>query len=119
TSYINASSFITEALFKIKANGYVPVIAHPERYTYLYESFDKFQELYRMDVLFQLNINSISGYYSKAAQVFAKKLIENNMISFIGSDCHGIRHIEALKRSRQSGLYKKVVQSPLLNNSLL
>jgi protein-tyrosine phosphatase len=119
TSYINSSSYLNEALFKIKSLGLRPVLAHPERYTYLYEKFDKFVELYQKDVFFQININSLSGYYSKPSQIFAQKLIENNMVSFIGSDCHGIRHMDALKRSRLTKSYKKLLQSPLLNNTLL
>jgi protein-tyrosine phosphatase len=119
TSYINPSAYFDEAVFKIKSLGLFPVIAHPERYTYLYQSFDKVTEMYNKGVLFQLNINSLSGYYSKASQEFSKRMIDNNMISFIGSDCHGIRHIEALKKSRGTKMYKKLLQSTLLNNSLL
>jgi protein-tyrosine phosphatase len=119
TSYINSSSYFDEALFRIKSLGLIPVLAHPERYTYLYEDFSKFEQIYRKDVLFQININSLSGYYSKGSQIFAQKLIENNMVSFIGSDCHGMRHMEALKKSRLTKHYRKLLQSPLLNNSLL
>jgi protein-tyrosine phosphatase len=119
TSYINASSYLDEAIYRIKSLGIFPVLAHPERYTYLYHSFDKFIEIYNKEVLFQLNINSLAGYYSKASQEFSKKLIDNNMISFIGSDCHGIRHIEALKKSRLTKAYRKLLQAPLLNNSLI
>jgi protein-tyrosine phosphatase len=119
TSYINSSAYFDEAVFKIKSLGIFPVIAHPERYTYLYQSFDKVTEMHNKGVLFQLNINSLSGYYSKASQEFSKRMIDSNMISFIGSDCHGIRHIEALKKSRVTKMYKKLLQSPLLNNSLL
>jgi protein-tyrosine phosphatase len=119
TSYINSSAYLDEALFRIKSLGLRPVLAHPERYTYLYENFNKFIEIYQKDVFFQININSLSGYYSKASEIFARKLIENNMVSFIGSDCHGIRHIEALRKSRMTKQYKKLLQSPLLNNSLL
>jgi protein-tyrosine phosphatase len=119
TSYINSSAYLNEALFKIKSLGLKPVLAHPERYTYLYENFNKFVEIYEKEVFFQININSLCGYYSKASQIFAQKLIENNMVTFIGSDCHGIRHIEALKKSRATKQYRKLLQSPLLNNSLL
>ncbi|MFN3405571.1 MAG: tyrosine-protein phosphatase [Cytophagaceae bacterium] len=119
TSYINSSSFLDEAIFLMKSNGYKPVLAHPERYTYLYSDFDNFKRIYDKGVLFQLNLNSISGYYSKAAQVFACKLIENQMVDMLGSDCHGIRHIDAMKKSRASKQYKKALQLNLINNKFL
>ena len=119
TSYINESSQLYEAIFLLKASGYIPVLAHPERYTYLYSSFDRFVELKEKGVLFQLNINSISGYYSPAAKKFAEKLIDKNMIEFIGSDCHGVRHMLAMDKSIKSKLYHKLLKLNLLNNTLL
>lgn len=119
TSYINASAHLNEAIFQIKMNGYSPVLAHPERYTYLYSSFNNYIDLYEKGALFQLNLNSISGYYSKMAQKMAIGLIENNMVDFAGTDCHGSRHIGALKKSRETKYYLKLLQLNVKNNSLL
>jgi protein-tyrosine phosphatase len=119
TSYINESSQLNEVIFQIKSIGLKPVLAHPERYTYLYPDFNKCREIHDKGVLFQLNLNSLSGYYSKASQDLAKKLIDNEMVSFVGSDCHGIRHIEALKKSRQTKYYLKALQLNIFNNNLL
>jgi protein-tyrosine phosphatase len=119
TSYINESAILYEAIFQIKSMGLIPVLAHPERYTYLYPDFNKAKIIYDKGVLFQLNINSLSGYYSKASQEFGKKLIDHEMVSFVGSDCHGIRHIEALKKSRDTKYYTKALELNLFNNTLL
>lgn len=119
TSYLSEPSHLDEMVFKIKARGYWPVLAHPERYQYLYTGFEKFQEIYDTGISFQLNINSILGYYSKQAEHFALKLIEHNMVNFIGTDCHNMKHIEALKRSREAKKYQELLRLPLLNNSLL
>jgi protein-tyrosine phosphatase len=118
TSYINESAFLDEALFLMKTQGYKPVMAHPERYTYLYSDFSLFKKIYEKGVLFQVNINSLSGYYSKAAQTYAAKLIDHSMVDMLGSDCHGTRHIEAMKKARSSKHYKKALQLNLLNNYL-
>jgi protein-tyrosine phosphatase len=119
TSYINEPSFLPEAIFKLKSMGYKPIVAHPERYIYLYEDFQKFVDIFNKEIYFQININSLSGYYSQAARKFAIKLIENNMVHFIGTDAHGPRHLEALKKSRLDKNYKKLLQLNLINNSLL
>jgi protein-tyrosine phosphatase len=119
TSYINESAILNEVIFQIKSIGLRPVLAHPERYTYLYPDFNKCREIYDKGVYFQINLNSLSGYYSKASQDLVKKLIDHEMVSFVGSDCHGIRHIEALKKSRQTKHYVKALELNILNNSLL
>ncbi|WMJ72713.1 CpsB/CapC family capsule biosynthesis tyrosine phosphatase [Cytophagaceae bacterium ABcell3] len=119
TSYLNEPVNLDETIFQIKASGFYPVLAHPERYTYLYSDFSKFKDIFSKEIYFQININSLSGYYSKPAQVYAKKLIENNMVHFAGTDCHGMRHIHALKKTRQSSIYRNLIKLPLLNNGLL
>lgn len=118
TSYINESAQLHQAIFLMRTLGYIPVLAHPERYIYLYNDFDKFKKIYEMDVLFQINLNSLMGYYSKAAKQFAEKLIDNKMVDFVGTDCHGERHLEVMKQVKLSTYYKKLTELNLLNNSL-
>ena len=119
TSYINESSQLHKAIFLMRSRGYTPVLAHPERYIYLYHSFDAFKKIYDMDVLFQMNLNALSGYYSKQAKIFSEKMIDNHMVDFVGTDCHGERHIEATKRSMATRHFRKLEGLNLLNNSLL
>ena len=119
TSYMNEPAQLHQAIFLMRTLGYTPVLAHPERYIYLYNDFAGFKKIYDMDVLFQVNLNSLAGYYSKSAKHFAEKLIDNNMVDFVGTDCHGIRHLDVLKQTKSSTYYKKLAKLNLLNNSLL
>ncbi len=119
TSYMNRPSQLHQAIFLMRSSGYIPVLAHPERYTYLYEDFKFFKEIYDMDVLFQINLNSLAGYYSKTAKVYAEKLIDNNMVDFVGTDCHGQRHIDALAKVKMLSYYQKLQKLNILNNTLI
>lgn len=118
TSYINEPAFLRDGIFKISSLGLIPVMAHPERYVYVHNNPDILQDLYDRDVLYQMNINSLSGYYSKPAKRVAQMLVENRIISFVGSDCHGKRHLETLKNAVSSKYFGKVHESGLLNNLL-
>ena len=61
-----------ESIFKkILGMGYVPIIAHPERYE-LYYDFDELEKWINMGILFQGNIGSLYGKYGTKA----KKQIE-------------------------------------------
>lgn len=119
TSYLNEPSNLFQAIQLIKDSGYWPVLAHPERYQYLYASIEKFEAIFEQSLSFQLNTNSLSGYYSKPAQHFALKLIEKNMVNFIGSDCHSIKHLDVLKKTISSKEYQKLQSLFLFNNTLL
>ncbi|MCS6824404.1 MAG: capsular biosynthesis protein [Cytophagaceae bacterium] len=118
TSFMNPSSYFSEAVFSMKAAGYNPVLAHPERYVYLYDDFNKYKEIKNLGILFQINIASLSGYYSEASRKIAEKLINENMIDFLGSDCHASRHIEAIAKAQKTKAYEKALSSNLLNYTL-
>jgi tyrosine-protein phosphatase YwqE len=119
TSYLNEPSNFAEVIMLIKENGYWPILAHPERYQYLYVDFEKYERLYALDISFQLNINSVGGYYGKQAKFFAKKLIDKSMIGFIGSDCHSMKHLDVLEKTRETEEYAQLSNLYLFNNSLL
>ena len=119
TSFMNKPNQLYEVIFDLLANGYKPILAHPERYLYLHETFEHYQELKEKGVLFQMNINSINGYYSKPVKKIAEKLISEKMINFLGSDCHNIKHVDNLEKTFSEKYFKKAMTLPLLNNSLL
>ena len=73
-----------------------PIIAHPERYTYYHDSFDKYQRLIDRGCVLQVNLLSLLGYYGGYVKRIAEKLVKNNMIQFAGTDLHHDRHLEAL-----------------------
>jgi tyrosine-protein phosphatase YwqE len=120
TSYMNEPLNLLETVFELKSRGYQPVLAHPERYTYLYGRFSEIEKLRRdHGVLMQLNLNSLAGYYSPAAQKVAEQLIDGKLVDFVGTDTHHLRHTETLLRKTMVAPYlHKLLQLPLLNKTL-
>ena len=45
-------------------------------------------------------------------------MIDNNMVHFLGSDMHNIRHVESTKKVASEKYLKKALQLNLLNNTL-
>ena len=98
--------FVKEMVYELMQNGYIPIIAHPERYTYVQENIQYIEELASMGTLFQSNYGSIIGMYGNSAKKILKKLLKNNLISFLGSDVHKTGQIypkipKALKKLRK------------------
>ncbi|MDA3945120.1 MAG: capsular biosynthesis protein [Helicobacteraceae bacterium] len=118
-SYVQPLHHLEEMLFEIKVAGYRPVLAHPERYLYMHEDFSKYERLKEKGVMFQVNIPSLGGYYSKAVQKIAKKIADAGMVDLLGSDAHKIKHLDALAKVRASKEYAKVfAKNTILNNTL-
>ncbi len=120
TSYMNEPLNLFDIIFELQAQGYCPVLAHPERYTYLYGRFADIEKLRRdHGVLLQVNLNSLSGYYSPAAKKVAEQLIDAGLVDFVGTDTHHLRHTETLtRRTLPQPHLKKLLQLPLLNNTV-
>jgi tyrosine-protein phosphatase YwqE len=72
-----------------------------------------------MGTLFQINLNSIVGYYNKSIKNIAEQLIKDSLVDFIGSDTHHITHLKSLKKSLNQTLYKKIFKyNTILNDTL-
>ena len=120
TSYMNEPLNLFDIIFELKAQGYTPVLAHPERYTYFYGRFAEIEKLRRdYGVLLQVNLNSLAGYYSPAAKKVAEQLTDGGLVDFVGTDTHHLRHTDTLlRRTLPLPHLKKLLQLPLLNNTL-
>ena len=119
-SYMNPPDNLEPIIFKMQTSGYRPVLAHPERYPFWHNTFEKYQQLKEKGVLLQLNINSLTGYYSPETKKIAKQLIDKEMVDFLGTDCHHLQHIELLKSCWDNEDYlHKIINSPHLLNKTL
>ena len=85
--------FAKEVVYKLIENGYKPIIAHPERYRYVKEDIEFVRELKSMGALFQSNYGSVIGMYGGSAKKTLKKLLKEDLISFLGSDVHAVGQI--------------------------
>ncbi|MBP3502325.1 MAG: hypothetical protein J6K42_02450 [Clostridia bacterium] len=77
-----------EIIYKIKADGHIPILAHPERYTYIQENPNNLIEIIKHGVLVQSNYGSFAGQYGKTVKQTAEILLQNNLIHFLGTDTH-------------------------------
>jgi tyrosine-protein phosphatase YwqE len=118
TSFSVEPLILKEVIFNLNSNGYQPVLAHPERYIYLKENKKLLQELIDQKLLFQLNMLSITGFYSKQVEKFAEELIKKNAVAFVGSDCHNMMQASRLKEAYASKLAHKIDVQSLLNHNL-
>jgi len=118
-SYIEEPPNLNSIFFELQTNGYQIVLAHPERYNYWHNDFSKYQDLFDRNIFLQMNINSLTGWYSHESKEIAERLLENNLISFLGSDMHNTNYLNELKRSRfMPSLEKAIASGKILNSKL-
>ncbi|MGE0562675.1 MAG: tyrosine-protein phosphatase [Flavobacteriales bacterium] len=108
-----------EIVFKFQTNAYKPILAHPERYSFWHKDFEKYEELKSNGVLLQLNLLSLTGHYSPDVKKVAEKLVDANMIDFVGTDCHRMDHLEIIKSYSNTKYFNILANNVNISNSIL
>ena len=88
-----------DTIYEMQQYKLVPILAHPERYSFVQREPELVYDLVEKGVLMQANYGSIIGQYGNKAQMIVKKFFEGNMIHLLGSDVH-----------KQNTIYPKIPQ---------
>jgi protein-tyrosine phosphatase len=116
-SFMNKPSNWQTVVKKMKEKGYKPILAHPERYSYL--STDEMVEIRGMGCNLQMNTISLTGYYGKDVKKKAEQMVDLELVDFISSDMHHLRHAEALKLALKTTHLQKLLFAYPLKNVML
>lgn len=92
-SYLNPPLALYEMIFQLRQDGYLPVLAHPERYLFFHNDFKQYDKLKAAGCDFQINLLSTVGYYGAGVAATAEKLLAARLIDYAGSDIHHKRHL--------------------------
>ena len=118
-SFFSEPQNLNEVIWSMREAGYNPVLAHVERYAYWHNDYDKVEEMVNRGVKLQMNIGSLTGSYGPEIKLFAEKLVDDEVVEFVGSDCHHIQHLEMLDYAKKLPYFHKLIQQEqILNNSL-
>ena len=118
-SFVEPPRGIKEAFFELQINGYKPVLAHPERYVYWHSNPDILYELKNHDVIFQLNLLSLIGYYGKGSEKLGETLIKNSMVELLGTDLHNQHQLQLLKEYKlKENIAELILKSNFINQIL-
>lgn len=105
TSYFNAPLGLYDTFEKIKSTGYHPLMAHPERYTYV-DDIKEYSGWKEMGVRLQLNLLSLAGHYGPDAKHKSEELLKKDMYDVVGTDLH---HKSQFRRLQQMRLSKNII----------
>lgn len=115
TSYLSASPMMLNQIYELSVAGYIPILAHPERYLYMNEQ--DYSRLKSGGMLFQLNLLSLLGVYGTRVRRKAEYLLKHGYYNFVGTDTHRWKWLKRctarleLKRSMTAAII------PLLKNN--
>ena len=120
-SFYGPSPGINSVVFELKARGYEPILAHPERYRYFFgKNLVALKGLRERGCLLQGNILSFEGFYGEDIRQAAWNLWKEGMIDFLGTDLHNTNQLHRLRVFLASKKGKKLLRDQeYLNKTLL
>ena len=80
----------TEILAEVLQAGFVPVVAHPERYAYVQHAPELLNRWVKMGCLLQINKGSLLGRFGAAAQELSMELVDRGFAGIVASDAHAV-----------------------------
>ena len=106
----------------LKNAGYMPILTHPERLSWIENRYDVICQLHDAGMPMQITAGSITGQFGKRAQYWAEKMLEEDRIDLLASDTHNVstrppglsRAAECVtKRSSHEKAMQLVVTNPV------
>lgn len=110
TSTLQRPYNLFDTIFEIQTAGYVPILAHPERYVYYNEEIDIFYKLKEAGCHFQANILSYSTYYGQEVQKLLNRLLKMQLVDYLCTDIHHVSQLPLIHKA-----LKKVRMYPFRN----
>ncbi len=88
TSLNDSSDNSKKFIYELQMNRFKPILAHPERYSYVQAHPHIVKEFMNRDVLIQVNASSLMGYHGKKVKYIAWNLLYKGYAHFVASDDH-------------------------------
>lgn len=81
---------IEELFFSILVAGYVPILTHPERLTWVGSHYPLLERLVRAGVWMQITAGSLTGAFGKNARYLSEKMLDEGMVHILATDAHDV-----------------------------
>ncbi len=115
-SYTSTPENLPEITSGIIEKGYLPILAHPERYHYYQQNFNEYYKLKEMGFVLQINLLSLTGYYGKRAAKAAMFILEKDLATLVGTDLHHHNHLAALGDDKNRAIFENYIGNKIFND---
>ena len=101
-------SYLRDGILKLDSYGYIPILAHTERYECLFEKKERLQRVKDHGGLIQVNTSSFQGGMFDEMGKRARYIMKNELLDFVGTDSHSTGKRSPRMKETAAYLYKKL-----------
>jgi protein-tyrosine phosphatase len=81
---------LEEMFFNLLVAGYVPILTHPERLSWISSHYDAVQRLVRGGVWIQLTAGSLAGAFGQKARYWSERMLDEGSVHILATDAHDV-----------------------------
>lgn len=74
--------------FNVLVAGYVPILTHPERLTWIEHRYSLMQQLASRGVWMQITCGSLAGRFGRRARYWAERMLDEGLVHILATDAH-------------------------------
>jgi protein-tyrosine phosphatase len=79
-----------EFVFNLIAAGYVPVVTHPERLTWIEDHYEIFGRLVERGAWMQITSGSLCGRFGGTAKYWGERMLDEGLVHILATDAHSV-----------------------------
>lgn len=87
---------LEESVFATIAAGYMPIVTHPERLSWIESHYETMKTMARSGAWMQLTAGSITGRFGKRPQYWSERMLDEGLVHIIATDAHNLRNRKPL-----------------------
>lgn len=106
-SPVDDFNYIRNAMEEIRGMGYIPILAHVERFQCMLEDMERVKSLKRVGCKISANAGSIAGDYGFRIKRYLGKLLSGQLVDYVGTDAHSTERRSPRMKKCAELLYKK------------
>ena len=82
---------LEDLFFSLITAGYVPILTHPERLTWINSAYASMERIHKAGAWFQVTAGSLSGDFGRNARYWAERLLDEGKVHLLASDAHDLK----------------------------
>jgi protein-tyrosine phosphatase len=81
---------LADSFFSLLLAGYVPILTHPERLSWIASHYASIEKLFQSGVLMQLTAGALLGVFGRAPRYWAERMLDEGRAHILASDAHSV-----------------------------
>ncbi len=83
---------LEQFFFDILVGGYVPILTHPERLTWIGGNYGAIERLAKAGVWIQVTAGALTGAFGRDARYWGERMLDEGIVHILASDAHDTKH---------------------------